>query len=63
MRFMPAMNLRHVHYSLRRGNKDKLRRCEEFGADILKYCVKVGGALTGEHGVGIEKGTDVRSIQ
>ena len=23
--------------------------------DILKYCVKVGGALTGEHGVGIEK--------
>ena len=28
---------------------------EEFGAEILKYCVKVGGALTGEHGVGIEK--------
>ena len=36
-------------------DKDQLRRCEEFGADILKYCVKVGGALTGEHGVGIEK--------
>ena len=36
-------------------DKDSLRKCEEFGADILKYCVKVGGALTGEHGVGIEK--------
>ena len=36
-------------------DKDQLKRCEEFGADILKYCVKVGGALTGEHGVGIEK--------
>ena len=36
-------------------DKDQLKRCEELGADILKYCVKVGGALTGEHGVGIEK--------
>ena len=35
--------------------KMNLKRCEKFGADILKYCVKVGGALTGEHGVGIEK--------
>ncbi|WP_238371992.1 FAD-linked oxidase C-terminal domain-containing protein [Heliomarina baculiformis] len=29
--------------------------CENFGADILKLCVDVGGCLTGEHGVGIEK--------
>ena len=36
-------------------DKEQLRKTEEFGADILKYCVKVGGALTGEHGVGIEK--------
>ena len=28
---------------------------EEFGADILKLCVEVGGCLTGEHGVGVEK--------
>ena len=35
--------------------EEALKKCEEFGADILKYCVKVGGALTGEHGVGIEK--------
>jgi len=28
---------------------------EEFGADILKACVDVGGCLSGEHGVGIEK--------
>ena len=32
-----------------------LKKTEQFGADILKYCVKVGGVLTGEHGVGIEK--------
>ena len=34
---------------------ESLKKTEEFGAEILKYCVKVGGALTGEHGVGIEK--------
>ena len=37
-------------------NEEKsLEKAEEFGADILKYCVKVGGVLTGEHGVGVEK--------
>ena len=34
---------------------DELDRAEKFGADILRLCVKVGGVLTGEHGVGIEK--------
>jgi glycolate oxidase len=34
---------------------DELARAEECGADILKLCVAVGGCLTGEHGVGIEK--------
>jgi glycolate oxidase len=34
---------------------DELARAEAFGADILRLCVKVGGVLTGEHGVGIEK--------
>ncbi len=34
---------------------EELKKAEKFGADILKYCVKVGGVLTGEHGVGIEK--------
>ncbi len=33
----------------------ELERAEEFGADILRLCVKVGGVLTGEHGVGVEK--------
>ena len=33
----------------------ELDRAEEFGADILKLCVEVGGVLTGEHGVGVEK--------
>jgi glycolate oxidase len=32
-----------------------LERTEAFGADILRLCVEVGGCLTGEHGVGIEK--------
>jgi len=36
-------------------NAKELKKAESFGADILKYCVKVGGVLTGEHGVGIEK--------
>jgi glycolate oxidase len=34
---------------------DELEKAEKFGADILRYCVKVGGVLTGEHGVGVEK--------
>ncbi len=33
----------------------ELEAAEDFGADILRLCVKVGGVLTGEHGVGIEK--------
>jgi glycolate oxidase len=34
---------------------DELEKAEEFGSDILKLCVAVGGVLTGEHGVGVEK--------
>jgi glycolate oxidase len=33
----------------------ELERAEAFGADILKLCVEMGGVLTGEHGVGVEK--------
>jgi glycolate oxidase len=33
----------------------ELARAEEFGAAILALCVEVGGVLTGEHGVGVEK--------
>ena len=33
----------------------ELEKVEEFGAEILKLCVEVGGVLTGEHGVGVEK--------
>ncbi|UWR22661.1 FAD-linked oxidase C-terminal domain-containing protein [Sulfitobacter sp. S190] len=39
-----------------------LELCEAFGADILKLCVEVGGCLTGEHGVGIEK-RDLMHVQ
>ncbi|HSV27932.1 MAG TPA: FAD-linked oxidase C-terminal domain-containing protein, partial [Candidatus Omnitrophota bacterium] len=33
----------------------ELERAEALGADILRLCVEVGGVLTGEHGVGVEK--------
>ena len=39
-----------------------LELCEAFGADILRLCVEVGGCLTGEHGVGIEK-RDLMTVQ
>ncbi len=33
----------------------ELQRCEELGGKILELCVEVGGSITGEHGVGVEK--------
>jgi len=39
-----------------------LETCEAFGAAVLKLCVDVGGCLTGEHGVGIEK-RDLMPVQ
>jgi glycolate oxidase len=36
-------------------NEGELERTEEFGGKILELCVEVGGTITGEHGVGIEK--------
>ncbi len=34
---------------------DEMDKAEEFGADILRLCVEVGGVLSGEHGIGVEK--------
>jgi glycolate oxidase len=39
-----------------------LEKCEALGADILRLCVEVGGCLTGEHGVGVEK-RDLMGVQ
>ncbi len=36
-------------------NPGELEKAEDFGNDILRLCVEVGGVLTGEHGVGVEK--------
>ena len=36
-------------------NEGELERTEELGGKILDFCVEVGGTITGEHGVGIEK--------
>ena len=41
---------------------EQLRRAEEAGAEILTLCVEVGGCLTGEHGVGVEK-RDLMRVQ
>jgi glycolate oxidase len=40
----------------------ELERCEAFGAEILELCIKVGGTITGEHGVGVEK-IDLMCVQ
>ena len=34
---------------------EELEKAEQFGADILRLCVEVGGVLSGEHGIGVEK--------
>ena len=34
---------------------EELKKAEQFGADILRLCVAVGGVLSGEHGIGVEK--------
>jgi glycolate oxidase len=41
---------------------EQVRRAELAGAEVLKLCVEVGGCLTGEHGVGIEK-RDLMRVQ
>ena len=43
-------------------NAEQFARAEVLGADILKLCVEMGGCLTGEHGVGIEK-RDLMGVQ
>ncbi|NNG03146.1 MAG: FAD-binding protein [Inquilinus sp.] len=43
-------------------NPGELEKAEEFGSDILRLCVEVGGVLTGEHGVGVEK-RDLMEVQ
>ena len=43
---------------------EELEKAEEFGADILRLCVEVGGVLSGEHGIGFrKKGTHARDVQ
>jgi len=37
------------------GKSDELERAERLGAEVLELCVAVGGTVTGEHGVGVEK--------
>ena len=44
------------------GLAGQVEAAEAFGADILRLCVEVGGVLTGEHGVGVEK-RDLMEVQ
>ena len=54
MFFMQVMDL-HPLILYNAGRPGELEKTEAFGMDILKLCVEVGGSITGEHGVGIEK--------
>jgi glycolate oxidase len=36
-------------------NEGELQKAEEMGAEIMKACIEMGGSLTGEHGIGLEK--------
>lgn len=45
----------HPNISYDRRDADELRRVLEAGEEIMKVCLAAGGALTGEHGVGLEK--------
>ena len=36
-------------------NEGDLQKAEQMGADIIKACIEMGGSLTGEHGIGLEK--------
>ena len=41
---------------------DQVRRTHAMGHEILEYCIKVGGSITGEHGVGVEKSALMPSL-
>jgi glycolate oxidase subunit GlcD len=45
----------HPNISFDRRDPDELRRVLDAGAEILELCVRAGGAITGEHGIGTEK--------
>ncbi len=45
----------HPFISFDRRDLEELRRVEEAGREIMEACVKVGGTITGEHGVGLDK--------
>lgn len=36
-------------------NEGELRKAEEMGSEIIRACIEMGGSLTGEHGIGLEK--------
>ena len=48
-----ATSIRSILYNM--NDPAEQEKAEAAGADILRLCVEVGGCLTGEHGVGIEK--------
>ena len=45
----------HPNISFDRRDEDELRRVMKAGEEILQACVAVGGVITGEHGIGVEK--------
>ena len=45
----------HPNITFDRRDPEQLRTIKEVGAEILRICVAAGGALSGEHGIGLEK--------
>jgi FAD/FMN-containing dehydrogenase len=45
----------HPHFSYDARDPEQSRKVEEAGARILRHCLALGGSLTGEHGIGLEK--------
>ena len=50
-----AKALEQVHGLVDDGDPESVARAEAFGAEILERCIEMGGTITGEHGVGVEK--------
>ena len=55
MSFMPVMVILHPVILYDANVPGELETAEKLGGEILELCVEVGGTITGEHGVGVEK--------
>jgi len=55
MFFMPAMANIHPLVCTMNERREQVGRAVAAGTDILQKCIELGGSVTGEHGIGVEK--------